>query len=154
MCWSFRLLILFFFLSAVQQYIIIYIISLERNYFIRLMELSFKRNNKNPRTIIFVIFSRRHCNTPVTYSRNTPTEESRINSGIVRNYPYWSVALRIVTVINRSSPCISVAILDKFWTCTKICYGKFNRSVSLLVRIKPNWYVLVRTKTVLVRTDS
>jgi hypothetical protein len=83
--------------------------------------------------------------TPVTYSRNTPTEEPRMNSGIVRSYPYWSVALRIVTVIIRSSPCISVAILDNFWTCTKNCYGKINRSVSLLVRIKPYLYVLVRT---------
>jgi hypothetical protein len=50
------------------------------------------------------------CYTPVTYSRNTPTEEPRINSGIVRSYPYRSVALHIVTVINRSSrsPCIFV----------------------------------------------
>jgi hypothetical protein len=45
--------------------------------------------------------------TPVTNSRNMPTEEPRINSGIVRSYPYWSVALRIVAVINRSSHCIS-----------------------------------------------
>jgi hypothetical protein len=51
---------------------------------------------------------------PVTYSRKPLTEEPRIKSGIVRSYPYWSVALRIVTVINRSSPCISVAILDNF----------------------------------------
>jgi hypothetical protein len=48
-----------------------------------------------------------------TYSRKTTTEEPRINSGIVRSSPSWSVALCIVTVINRKSPCKSEAIMHK-----------------------------------------
>ena len=55
----------------------------------------------------------------VTHSRKTAAEDLRNRSGIVRSYSYWSVVLRIVTVIIRSSHCISgwICILILFCTC-------------------------------------
>ena len=38
----------------------------------------------------------------------------------------WSVALRIVTVIIRSSPCTSIAIRTNFCTCTFGCTNKYG----------------------------
>ena len=97
---------------------------------------------------------KRSLNASVTLSRIRATNELRILFGTVRSYPYWTVALRTWSVISRSSFWMSVATLDKFWTCSKNCYEFIDRSVSVAVRTKPYWSVLVRNETVAVRTFS
>ena len=73
-------------------------------------------------------------------------------SGIIRGNPNRSVAFRIVSVVIRSSACISVYIRDNFWTCSKLDHGSNNRSTSFLNRIRTYWFVVVHIKTVLIRT--